>query len=94
MKRYKHTAFIYDGIAIASVIEDDEGEYVRFEDVREKLDMFDRIMKIYDGGNFCDLCQNKTKCDTVNNRSRCPAYMRGEVYEIFTDARELQEAAK
>lgn len=68
MKRYDPFAFEDDGIPLADMIEGENGKYVEYEDVRQKLEMFDEFLEImYDGDQTA---KTLSRLDFLSRRAR------------------------
>lgn len=82
MKRYDiGSATCVGGVIVPNVGESKNGEFVKFEDVRRKLDMFDEMMQCLRGmRKAMQIAGHPNICNKMDN--------------IINRARALQEAVK
>ena len=81
MKRYNPTAYMDDGIALVEMTEAADGKYIKHEDVRQKLEIFDEML--------LSLRETRKAMQIAGGDFTCARLDR-----IITRARVLQEASK
>ena len=81
MTRYEISCRECDGSQIATMSHSDVGEYVKYEDVRQKLEMFDEML-------------DALRCTRKAMQIAGSVHTCNKLDSIITRARALQEAAK